>query len=383
MIKKLVIIPSDSISSYINAGIDWLEEYYNPNLMFDKIFILSPFDKEKINITKNIEVIPIKNNIDYLKKIKKIKPNIIRAYGGKISADIACYNKIPNVPVIVSLHDSRYSWISKSIKNADLILCMSNIIKNKVIKKISTKNKIIILPNRVNTQIFKKNMKDIKKYGKYILCIGRRSKEKNIETIIKSLKYIQKDINLLQIGKGSKDKYQKIAKKINVNERCIWLNNISNKELPRYYSNSICLCNPSLNEGFGIIFIEAAACEAKIVTSNISPMNEYLTNKKNALLINNYKSPKEIAKQINDILNNKYKNIGKNARKISLKFDKKTISNKEEKIYQDILRKNITPIIKNKKVYNLLQIKYYKLKYFTYFKSISMFKKIKLILKNG
>ena len=45
------------------------------------------------------------------------------------------------------------------------------------------------------------------------------------------------------------------------------------------------MCVPSRGEGFGIVFIEAAACGSVIVTSDIAPMNEFLTNGVNAIFV--------------------------------------------------------------------------------------------------
>jgi glycosyltransferase involved in cell wall biosynthesis len=58
------------------------------------------------------------------------------------------------------------------------------------------------------------------------------------------------------------------------------------------------MCTPSRWEGFGIIFIEAAACGAPIVTSDIAPMNEYLKDGQSACLVRDYGNPEALAAAI-------------------------------------------------------------------------------------
>ena len=55
------------------------------------------------------------------------------------------------------------------------------------------------------------------------------------------------------------------------------------------------MCTPSKWEGFGLVFVEAAACGAKIITSDVPPMNEYFSNGK-------FSSPEEIQIILNELI---------------------------------------------------------------------------------
>ncbi len=52
---------------------------------------------------------------------------------------------------------------------------------------------------------------------------------------------------------------------------------------------------PSRWEGFGIVFLEALACGAMVVTSGIPPMTEYITDGENGLLVDDYEDPDALA----------------------------------------------------------------------------------------
>lgn len=99
------------------------------------------------------------------------------------------------------------------------------------------------------------------------------------------------------------------------------------------------MCVPSRWEGFGIVFIEAASCEAAIVTSNIAPMNEYLENGKNAVLVDEYENPKEIADAVKLACEktDEVKRMCKAARNVGLRFSKEKVDEMECDIYSRII----------------------------------------------
>jgi glycosyltransferase involved in cell wall biosynthesis len=112
------------------------------------------------------------------------------------------------------------------------------------------------------------------------------------------------------------------------------------------------MCTPSRWEGFGIVFIEAEACESIVITSNIPPMNEYLVNNQNAILIDDYENDQKLASILNNVLNNteKYSDMRSKARIMAEKFDQGKIDILEADIYDRIIQKGS----KNKHCNNLI-----------------------------
>ncbi|WP_181858164.1 glycosyltransferase family 4 protein [Polaribacter sp. WD7] len=338
--KRLVVIPSDPISDYEKKGTSsWLEEYFNPNKYFNEVYVLSPL--EKVRTQKyGLNIIPVSSNKKYRKLIREINPSCVRAYGGFWATDFANFNYVKGVPVISSVHDTNPQLIHESLSFSDQCIVMSNVLQDFLIKKkLKQQKDIHVLGNRVDTSVFKKRPRDSKilgffPEGKMILHIGRKTHQKNIDNVIKSLKYLPDDYYLILIGLGDTEKYKEIAKKENINERVFWLDSVENNILYKYYSTADVLCVPSRWEGFGMVFIEAASCQTKIVSSNIAPMNEYLLNDGIMnLLIDDYENPKVISEAIIRILN--INETNKNTRDYIIKtFDKKIIADKEINIYK-------------------------------------------------
>lgn len=346
--KRLVVMPSDPLNEYINLGKTWeyLEKYYNPKLYFDKVYCLSPWkaEKERYGTLRMITAHPLM----FHKVIKKINPLAVRAYGGYHCADWAAFSKVQDIPVIVSVHDSSHRMIYDGVKYADCIVCMSEIVRTEVHNKLGIpKEQMLVMPNRIDTNVFfnkdseEKKQELNQKYGngKHILHVGRKSIEKNIDTVIRALKILPGEYKAIFAGRGNAEQYICLAQTEGVIDRCTFIESIKNNELPYYYSWCDCFCTPSRWEGFGMVFIEAAACEAMIVTSNIGPMNEYLTDGKDAILVDGYEDPKKMAEAILRACekNSETARMKKNARQVGLKFSKEAIDAREIEIYKQTI----------------------------------------------
>ncbi|MFH1776937.1 MAG: glycosyltransferase family 4 protein [Candidatus Omnitrophota bacterium] len=351
---KLAVIPTDPIQAYKNAGISsWLKDYYNPLQFFDKVYLLSPLEKIK-RYEFGMHIIPT-NPADLKRQIKQIGIDLVRAYGSYWACDMACDNKVPGVPVVVSVHDTFLRNLHDSIKKADIILCVSGAVKQHVLTKVKELDKIWILPNRVDFNVMspKPLLKPIRlnkacDYKYRILHVGRTSNEKNLDTLIKSLAILGTGYCIVAIGKGNVTKYMKIADAHKVLEQCFFIDSVPNEELAGYYTWASCMCTPSRSEGFGIVFIEALACGAIVVTSDIAPINEYIKHMENGLLVKNYEDPQSLAEWIRIACCDQKirKNIKQKARNSVKIFDKNNIDKLEVEYYKKVL------LLKNQNMFN-------------------------------
>lgn len=347
--SRLVFFPSDPIIEYIEKGrtYDFLDEYYNPGNFFDEVYCLSPWGEKKEEKIGNITYIKAAPT-DFARIIRKIKPDVIRGYGGYCCSDWVSINKVKGIPTVVSVHDTNPELIHESLKYADGIICMSQAVKDAVLENVhGVTSDIWVMPNRIDTELFKytynqeyfENLDKLFPGGKHILHVGRKCEQKNQDTLIKSMKYLDEEVVAIFVGHGNTEYYKKLAQSEGVLDRCYFLDRVSNDEMPLWYSWCDCMCTPSRWEGFGYVFIEATACESIVVTSNLGPMNEYLTNGKDAILVDEYENPQKIAASIKYALenNDEIKEIRKNAREVGLRFSKEVIDEQEISIYKTML----------------------------------------------
>jgi glycosyltransferase involved in cell wall biosynthesis len=344
--KRLAVIPSDPIEAYLKAGYNrnWLEDYYNPCKFFDEVYLLSPHERGNPDLL-GMKVIGTRPD-ELKKRLRDLNVDIVRAYGGYWACDMACDNKVNGVPVVVSVHDTRPELLYKSIRKADVIFCVSEGVRKLVLTKFRNSERVWILPNRINFSVMRPYSKDelgdlSDKYPfKYrILHVGRKTAQKNPETLIKALKTLGDEYCLLAVGRGDEEKYVELAEELGVSKQCYFIQSIKNEELARYYSWVDCMCTPSRWEGFGIVFIEALACEAIVVTSDIAPMNEYIKNMINGLLVKDYENPQALAQMIKlACTNGKVReSLKRNARKSVEDFEKSRVDELEVDYYKKTL----------------------------------------------
>ena len=347
LFNRLVVVPSDPIEAYERAGYDWLERYYNPLGAFREVYLISPFE-HGTRQSHGMTIIGAAKR-EFQSQLQKVQPDVVRAYGGYWPADLVCQNRVAGMPIVVSVHDTNPDLLHPSIAYADLVICMSRAISTKVIALGTTPERIRIMPNRVDLSIFHPIANETKlealrnefPSGKAVLHVGRKTPQKNLETIICALGILPREYYAVFIGAGDETPYRTLADRTGVADRCFWKESVRNSDLPAWYSWAACMCTPSRWEGFGIVFIEAAACGAAIVTSDIAPMNEYLEKDVSACLVEEFENPEAIAQAIRKVCeNSEYRRtIQEGALKAAQPFDRQRIDKQEVGIYSGVLAK--------------------------------------------
>ena len=83
----------------------------------------------------------------------------------------------------------------------------------------------------------------------------------------------------------------------------------------------------------------AAACRVPVITSDISPMNEFLVNRKNALLVNDSRNPEQIRDAILELTDNPdlRMELSGNIYEVALRYSKAVIDQREAETYTKIV----------------------------------------------
>ncbi len=353
----LVIIPSDPLAAYEEKGylVRLLrDDYFNPKKAFKKVYIVSPYEPDGVREINGYSVIGVKGRAT-LDVISHISPDLIRGYGGYWACDLAIYASIlgaPNCPVYVSVHDPNPKNIHPTLVFPDRVHCTSSIVRDAVLRTGRDEASTCIVPNWVSPESFypDDSLPELPaEWGDLagclpILHVGRKTEQKNIETLIGALKALPQQYIAIFIGQGDDMVYKRLAKHLGVETRCFWVPTVDNDEIRKWYSWCHVMCTPSRWEGFGIVFIEAAACGAPIVTSNIPPMNEILTHEHDALLVDAHESPTALAQSIQRCSDKALaRRLSRNAVETSKKYYKETVQALEAKMMRTTERRQVSP----------------------------------------
>lgn len=224
----------------------------------------------------------------------------------------------------------------KVFTQADRIIVTTSEIKEAIINRFgSLGGKISIVPNGVDTSLFKPNRTEVNKNFTNVLCfVGRLAPEKNLESLIKAVEDVNAELHI--IGKGpSASTLKQLAID---NPRIKFHGAVANEDLPKFFGHSDIFVFPSLYEGHPKALIEAMASGLPIIASNVLGIKEVIEHEKTGYLCN--PDTLSIRTAILSVIENHRlrENLGANARQYAIeKFDINTTAKKEYSIYTELM----------------------------------------------
>jgi glycosyltransferase involved in cell wall biosynthesis len=228
----------------------------------------------------------------------------------------------------------------KVLKNIDMFISPSISLKDDIEK--NGINNINIIHHGINLLNYSK----IKKRHT-LLYVGRLSKEKGIEYLIKAMPIIIKkipQIHLNIVGYGpERGNLENLTKQLKIKDNVTFFNQVPNNSIEEYYKKSSVIIVPSIwPEPFGLIGPEAMSVGRPIIATNIGGIPEWLENGKTGYLVpprdSNAISKKVIQLISNHKLMDKMGNAGR--KKAENEFDIKLYVKKIEKKYQEVINKH-------------------------------------------
>jgi len=237
------------------------------------------------------------------------------------------------------------SWVERTaMEMADAIIAVSTGTKNDILRyfKVDPK-KVHIIYNGINPDEFKKteSVDVLKKYGvdpnkPYVLFVGRITRQKGITYLARAIKYMNPGFQVVlvagapdtpEIAAEMKDVLDSVKK---TREGVFWIDAVLPKpDIVQFYSHASVFCCPSIYEPFGIINLEAMACEVPVVASDVGGIPEVVVHNQTGFLVpvsRQNESPflpvapetyaKDLAFQINRLMENpvKRERFGKEGR---------------------------------------------------------------------
>lgn len=260
------------------------------------------------------------------------------------------------------------SWIEKTaIEMADALIAVSQETKEDVLKYFNVdESKVKVIYNGINLQQYKTTTESatldaykIDKTKPYVLFVGRITRQKGIIHLVNAIKYIDPNTQVVlcagapdtkEIGKEMEDAVNEVQK---TRKNIIWIDKmVTKEEIIQLYSHAAVFCCPSIYEPFGIINIEAMACDTAVVASAVGGIKEVVIHGETGILIpveqqntapfepvNPDKFAKDLADGINiltkdDVLRNSMAKKGR--KRVEDHFDWIAIAKQVEELYKSV-----------------------------------------------
>jgi len=247
---------------------------------------------------------------------------------------------------LVGLEPSFLPLVKFSIEESDGVTAVSRFLKEKTITNYNINKEIEVIPNFVDTQLFRpKKDNCIKKRlaaeGEKILIHTSNFRQvKRVTDVIKVFDIVQKEIpsKLVLIGDGpDRSECERLARQLDIHDKVKFLG--KQDGLVEILSCSDLFLIPSQSESFGLAALEAMACGIPVISSSVGGLPELVKHNESGFIAE-IGDIERMAKYAIDLLTNdkKYELFSKNSRDRAVNvFDISKVVPLYEEHYKKIL----------------------------------------------
>jgi glycogen synthase len=192
-------------------------------------------------------------------------------------------------------------WVEKTaLEMADAIIAVSEGTKKDILKLFQVpEERIHVIHNGIDLKEFQKveSQEVLTRYGiptgqPYVLFVGRMTRQKGISYLIKALSYLDEEFPVVLCASSPDTpamaaEMKEALDQISAHRKHIyWIPDILDKQsLIELYSHAGVFCCPSIYEPFGIINLEAMACELPVVASAVGGIPEVVVEDETGFLV--------------------------------------------------------------------------------------------------
>lgn len=275
-------------------------------------------------------------------------------------------SKLKNKPLVVTYHNDiignglahyiagiyNSTGLKLVLKRAEKIIITQPGYLHSSSHLMNYQHKIEVIPNGVDLDKFHpKNTYEDEFYHHentifFLSLLDEFHKYKGLDYLLNAVKIVKNEISDIKLIVGGKgvllDHYKQITASMGLEENVEFMGFIPDEDIAGYYSRASVFILPSvssLQEGFGIVALEALACKTPVITTEIVGVAKDLEKVKGGMVVPP-KNTEKLAEAIIMILKDKklQEMMGKRGRKlVEEKYTWKGVARSMEKLYKSIL----------------------------------------------
>jgi glycosyltransferase involved in cell wall biosynthesis len=180
--------------------------------------------------------------------------------------------------------------------------------------------------------------------GQRLLFVGRLNDQKGAEHVVEALAAMKTPAASLDVvGDGpNRESLQQLAQQLGVASRIRWRGHLTQSDLPALYQRAAAVVIPSVDEGLGLVAVEALLCETPVVAFDSGGLRDVIQHEKTGLLVKPGDNA-ELARALDDLLarEGRGSQLGRAGRLYALSaFAPESVARRYGEIYRQVLGAN-------------------------------------------
>jgi glycogen synthase len=269
------------------------------------------------------------------------------------------------IPLIVTLHSmeplrpwkadqlgSGYllsAWIEKTaVEAADRIIAVSEKMREDILAHFTCDPpRVVVIHNGIDPDKFRHtdardHLDRLGVKSPYVLFVGRITDQKGIFHLLEAAKLLPAGVQVVLCASApdTPEIEERLRKVVATRPNGVWINEMVKHEVvTQLYSHAAVFCCPSVYEPFGLINLEAMACETPVVASAVGGIVEVVEDGKTGVLVPPAQ-PHVLAEALTRVLENPElgRRMGKAGRsRVEAKFSWASVAERTQQVYAEAI----------------------------------------------